>query len=551
MDPDVHTRKVKELKDLLNRKRSLEVQVILEKWHARQQQIRHQPWSRIFPERVAKNSLAKSLREAVKYSWDLGLPDLRPCWLVSPGAASQIFPLSQGLFDLVIFDEASQCPVEQAIPAIYRGKNLLISGDEKQLPPTTFFSASADLGEDEPDESEIDADDQPAEAERRREQRAEEDTLLGCTNLLELAIGKLKQLYLCVHYRSDHPALIEFSNRAFYRGQLESPPAQRVSIEGERPIEFHAVDGQYIDRTNPDEAEHIIRILKNIWAQPGQCPTLGVVTFNQAQRDLIEDRLEQVSSQDDWFRERHQQERDRREQQQDVGFFVKNLENVQGDERDVIIFSTTFGKDGRGQFNRRFGPVAAAGGHRRLNVAITRAKRRVIIVSSMLIDQITKPGVESADRRTPAGYLQLYLKYAQAVSDGKEAESRRILDSLKLAWGSTANRPGPEIETPLERDVRAVLADRGFEVVGGIGEGDFCIDLGVLHRDRKRGYILGIECDGGQHTGRSARISQVWRAGVLQRRGWRLYRIWSTGWWMNREAEIRKLESILAEASAP
>src|SRR5262249_26099443 len=163
-------------------------------------------------------------------------------WLVSPAAASQIFPLNQGLFDLVIFDEASQCPVEQAIPAIYRGKNLVVSGDEKQLPPTSFFSASSDLDE-EPDESDLEADNQPAEKKRRRERRDEEDTLLDCKNLLEMAIGKLKQLYLCVHYRSDHPALIEFSNRAFYNGQLEAVPARKVSIEGYRPIEYHAVNG--------------------------------------------------------------------------------------------------------------------------------------------------------------------------------------------------------------------------------------------------------------------------------------------------------------------
>jgi primosomal replication protein N'' len=185
---------------------------------------------------------------------------------VSPGAASQLFPLEHGLFDLVIFDEASQCPVEQAVPAIYRGKNVLVSGDEKQLPPTTFFSAGTELEEDEVDESEMQADDNPAESQRRRERRAEEESLMGCTDLLEAAIGKLKQLYLCVHYRSDHPALIEFSNRAFYKGQLEAVPARTISIAGARPIEYHAVNGQYTDRTNPDEGKAVVDLLKRFWS---------------------------------------------------------------------------------------------------------------------------------------------------------------------------------------------------------------------------------------------------------------------------------------------
>src|SRR5262249_25536098 len=151
-----------------------------------------------------------------------GLPLLRPCWLVSPAVASQILPLQQGLFDLVIFDEASQCPVELAVPAIYRGKNLLVAGDEKQLPPTTFFSGAAqpeallEAEDEEVEDLEREADSKPAEAVRRRDRRAE-DEVLTCTNLLELGISKLKQLYLSVHYRSDHPALIEFSNQAFYK----------------------------------------------------------------------------------------------------------------------------------------------------------------------------------------------------------------------------------------------------------------------------------------------------------------------------------------------
>jgi hypothetical protein len=546
LTPDVHAGKVRWLKEQLNRKRSLEAPVIRERWLGRQQPVRNEAWGRMFQERTLKSGSGKSLREAVELSWDKGLTALRPCWLVSPGAASQIFPLDQGLFDLVIFDEASQCPVEQASPAIYRGKNLVISGDEKQLPPPPFFSAGAEIDEEEFDEEDLEADTQPAEASRRRDRRAEEETLLGCSNLLELAISKLKQLYLCVHYRSDHPALIEFSNRAFYHGQLEAPPARKASIEGQRPIEYHAVSGQYTDRTNPEEAAHIVGLLKRVWSAPGGSPTLGVVTFNQTQRDLIEDLIEQASVRDEWFAARYREERERRESQQDVGFFVKNLENVQGDERDVMIFSTTFGKDSQGRFFRRFGPVAAAGGHRRLNVAVTRAKKQIIVVGSMAIEQIAPPTDKGAER-TPAGYLQLYLAYAQAISAGKHEEGRRILNSLSPR--PEAERRSAAEETPLEADVRSVLHGLGFQVERGVGDSDFSIDLAVLHPNPKEGYILGIECDGGaKGAGRAARIREVWRPGVLERRGWGLHRVWSWSWWMNREGEMRKLQTALADA---
>ncbi len=374
--PEVHVAKVQRLQDLLARKRSLETQVIRNRWLIKQQAVRTEAWNRMFQERNSKIAPSKSLREAVDLSWDKGLPVLRPCWLVSPSAASQLFPLEHGLFDLVIFDEASQCPVEQAIPAIYRGKNVLVSGDEKQLPPTTFFSAGAGMEEDEIDESEMQADNNPVEVQRRREHRAEEEALMGCTDFLEAAIGKLKQLYLCVHYRSDHPALIEFSNRAFYKGQLEAPPARTISIAGARPIQYHAVNGVYADRTNSEEGKQVIALLKRFWSIAAGSPTLGVVTFNQAQRELIEDLIENECHNDESFNLRCGEERSRKESNQDVGFFVKNLENVQGDERDVMLFSTTFGKDGQGRFFRRFGPVGIAGGHRRLNVAVTRAKSR-------------------------------------------------------------------------------------------------------------------------------------------------------------------------------
>jgi serine/threonine protein kinase len=547
LSPDVQQGKARRLKDLLARKRSLEAEVIRERWLVRQQSCRNEPWGRMFQERNTKGGASKSLREAVELSWDRGLPALRPCWLTSPGAASQIFPLSPGLFDLVIFDEASQCPVEQAVPALFRGKNVVVSGDDKQLPPTAFFSAGAEVDE-EAEDDDLPADEHPAEPQKRRERRDEERMLMECADLLEAAKGKLKQLYLSVHYRSDHPALIEFSNRAFYRGELESPPPRKVSIEGERPIEYHTVNGVYRDRTNPDEAARVVALLKKTWSAPSGSPSLGVVTFNQAQRDLIEELIEKEASADASFGARYREERDRREGNQDIGFFVKNLENVQGDERDVMIFSTTFGRGAQGRFFRRFGPVGVEGGHRRLNVAVTRAKRQVLIVGSMPIEEIAATGQAKAEW-TPASYLRLYLEYARAVSTGNDTEWRKVLDSL--GESPSAARRESTLETPLEADVRAALSRMGYRVERGVGESGFQIDLGVLHPDPRKGYVLGIDCDGGAwYNGRSAHIREVWRPGVLERRGWRLHRVWSSQWWMNREAEERRLQSALDSALA-
>ena len=204
-------------------------------------------------------------------------------------------------------------------------------------------------------------------------------------------------------------------------------------MNGYRPIQYYDVSGLYEQRTNDEEARHVIKALRHLWKSDSPSPTIGVVTFNQPQRDLIEDLLEQECGKDRTFEARYRHEVSREDDNQDVGFFVKNLENVQGDERDVMIFSTTFGKDGKGQFRRYFGPVGAVGGERRLNVAVTRAKQQVIVVSSMPIESVSSalalagaPG----SQLTPACYLQLYLAYARAVSENDHQRIKQILDRL-------------------------------------------------------------------------------------------------------------------------
>jgi hypothetical protein len=547
--PELHAQKVRALQKLIEEKRNLEADVIRAKWLQKQIGHRSAPWKRMFQLRRSKFGEAKRLREAVTLSLPEGLLAMRPCWLVNPGAAAEIFPFIEGLFDLVIFDEASQCPIEHAVPAIFRGKSLVVSGDEKQLPPTSFFMSNWN-GDQTEDESEEEATDNLVSRDEQLE-KLSIDYLLQVDDLLAAAIGNLPERLLSVHYRSRHPALIEFSNRAFYNGRLEAPPARVSSVNGYRPIRFHEVNGLYEHRTNKDEAKIVVDLLKEIWTTGGPTPTIGVVTFNQPQRDLIEDLLGQTCLQDVVLQSRYQQELSREEDNQDVGFFIKNLENVQGDERDVMIFSTTFGRDSKNRFNRRFGPVGAVGGERRLNVAVTRAKEKVVVVSSMPIGEIAtalSADLAPGSQLTPAGYLQLYLAYAKAVADGDEDRIHRILER--------AGRKSPEMKTgdpesPFEEDVREVLEKLGFTVHSQVGDSGFRIDLGVLASDPKHGYILGIECDGAAyHSDRSARLRDVWRAKILRGRGWRLHRIWSTRWWYHRGEEIELLKLTLDSAQS-
>jgi hypothetical protein len=557
--PPIYEKTREELATLLYQKRRCEAEAILERrsWH--QFQAKGCPWARWFQLRSSAQHKAPRMREAIIASLK-NLLAMRPCWLVNPEAAAQIFPLEPGIFDLVIFDEASQCPVEQAVPAIYRGKSLIVAGDAKQLPPTDFFSASigGTGGEKEDDENGQDeeATSEPVQDEAASAQKKlSAQFLLQVEDLLETAIASLRPPaadvgHLMVHYRSEHPDLIEFSNQAFYHGQLESPPSRLSSQTVPRPVVHIDVGGLYADRANRQEAAAVVQLLKGHWAPEAQPPTIGVVTFNYAQRELVESMIEEACQSDAAFAARYEQEKSRTEDNQDVGFFVKNLENVQGDERDVMIFSTTFGRNSDGRFFRRFGPVAAKGGERRLNVAVTRAKQRVIVVSSMPINEISDAlagGASPGTGITPAGYLQLYLAYAKAVSEGDRDGRAKVLSLLSRHVSKA--QPDGEAESPLEIEVRQALEKQGHLVHSQVGESGFRIDLAVLHPEPKRGYVLGIECDGAAyHSDRSARLRDVWREGILRKRGWRIHRIWSTRWWYERAEELTKLHDTLLEA---
>jgi hypothetical protein len=548
LTPATRETKAKRLAELLIEKRNQEAHAVHGRWRRVQRDHRDEPWKCIFQLRRSEKGQAKRLREAVEAGLPHGLLKMRPCWLVNPAVAAQIFPLTQNLFDYVIFDEASQCPLEQAVPAIYRGQTVIVSGDERQLPPTSFFATRVEEGPDAAREEEETASETPVMLKGPDLTKLGEDHLVECEDLLTAAVGVLPEYWLCVHYRSEHPDLIRFSNHAFYDGRLEAPPVPRPARE--RPIAYESVGGSYRRRTNEAEAAALVRMLETLWKQEGDAPSLGVVTFNQPQRELIEDSILEKCSQDESFAARYQKELERRNGNQEMGFFVKNLENVQGDERDVMVFSTTFGPDEQGRFARRFGPVGAVGGERRLNVAVTRARKRVVVLGSMPLNEVAAAlrSAEGAEEGfTPAGYLQLYLAYAQAVSEGDEERAGAIMGRLHRA-AAPESRPSASAGA-LQQDILSVVRELGYRADLGVGDGGFRIDVAVLHPTSSRGYILGIDCDGGAYyADRPARVREVWRPAVLRARGWTLHSIWSNRWWAFRQEEVDRLKAAIEKS---
>jgi len=531
----------------LKRKRQIEVGAIKDRWLTKQSalySLRPSPLVKLKSQLVTRGPNSKRLRQVVNLGAELGLFDLRPCWMMNPNTACQLFALHPGLFDLVVFDEASQCPLEQAIPTIYRGKRIVVAGDEKQLPPTSFFLSMTSVAE-----LEADADTETTEEEIERSLRQD---VLESKDLLSVSTSVLRNSYLDMHYRSEDPALIQFSNKAFYGGRLQCPPSRQARDHAQPAIEVREVGGTYEKQENRREAEAVADLIQEIWANENQSHTIGVVTFNLKQEDLIQNILQERALRLETFRIRYEAECHRQDGQQDVGFFVKNLESVQGDERDVMIFSTTYGKDSSGQFRRFFGPLNAEGGERRLNVAVTRAKKKIYIVTSLPVAQISDLFGAAGSRQVGArvsgrDYLHGYMKYAQAVSSGDivslDIVQAEIAELAKLA-GIPAGRDGATVDadSDFELSVRDALLQQGLLVDTQVGDSGFRIDLAI--RDPKNGgYVLGIECDGRTyHSAFTARARDIWRQQILETRGWNIHRIWSTNWWLDPEAEIQKIK---------
>lgn len=430
------------------------------------------------------------------------LPKLKPCLLMSPLSVAQYLDAGYAQFDLVVFDEASQIPVWDAVGAIARGKQLAVVGDPKQLPPTNFFNKSSD------------SDDGPTGDEQIEDLESILDECLG---------AGMNRLSLQWHYRSRHESLITFSNVAYYDSKLITFPSP---VTDDVAVRFERVSGVYDrggTRTNRAEAEAIVKgIEAHYLSNSKKEQTLGVVTFNQPQQSLIETLLD--------ARRRASSDLDRAiAASSHEPLFIKNLENVQGDERDVIFFSITYGPDAAGKTTMNFGPLNGEGGHRRLNVAISRAREGVVIYSTLMPQQIDLARVRAAGVQDLKNYLEFALKGPRAL----------VEQSMPT---------GREPDSPFETAVIKVLRDRNWVVHPQVGCSGYRIDLGVVDPRAPGRYLVGIECDGrSYHSGATARDRDRLRQHVLEGLGWRIHRIWSTDWWLNPEAEVDKVLARLQE----
>ncbi len=426
------------------------------------------------------------------------LQALCPCMLMSPNSVAQYLAQDNNLFDVVIFDEASQLPTCKAVGALARAKNAVIVGDPKQMPPTAFFAGSG------PDVDDLALDDL--------------DSILDDV----LALGIPSQ-HLQWHYRSTHESLIAFSNSEFYENKMYTFPSAN---DRERHVTAVHVEGVYSKSTNVKEAEAVVQEIVRRFLDPElKKQSIGVVTFNVKQQTLIENLLAKQFQ--------NNAELDIWANSGEDPLFVKNLENVQGDERDVILFSIGYGPDEKGHISMNFGPINKTGGGKRLNVAFSRARVTMTIFASLYSSDI------KVTENSPEGLVAFrdFLKFAE----GQDIQTESSNASVKLA------RAG------ILQSICKTISDHGYQCVTMVGHSDFRVDIAVVDPFEPAKYMMGILLDGdGYRQTKNTRDREIAQISVLKNLGWSLTRVWTIDWWDNREKVINKLlgklDSLKAEA---
>ncbi|GBU24564.1 hypothetical protein R83H12_01198 [Fibrobacteria bacterium R8-3-H12] len=487
----------------------------------------------LYNKKGAKGEKRNSLRKIINTNFNL-FTDFFPIVMLSPTVCSSLIPLLEKIFDIVIFDESSQLRLEDSFAALIRGKIKIISGDSQQMPPSNFFQSSSISIELQEDDFEEDEEEQIENSNNFVDLANSESLLVYAEN------SNYKPSYLDIHYRSQHPDLIQFSNNAFYGGRLIPMPAKNEYT----PIHFIEVNGLYQDQVNEDEAKKVIEILLNI--QPfenGKYPSVGVATFNLLQRNLI---LEKITE----YRLENVEYDKKIAYLETAGLFVKNLENIQGDERDIIIISTTFGKRKDNSFRQNFGPIIQHNGYKLLNVIITRAKHEIFVCTSIPQEFYNSYANRLQQKKnTGSAIFYAYLAYSKAVSENKTDVKESI---LKLLYENCAVKYHQPIEhtiystgseSPFEEEVYCRLAEK-------IGEdrleqqykvGGFRIDIVVKPKQNNKPFIA-IECDGAKyHSSNEAYAWDMFRQSQLEKYGLIFHRIWSTNWWNSPEKELEKL----------
>jgi hypothetical protein len=492
---------------------------------------------RLLEREFQKKMRFRSIRELAAGDSGAVVRDLKPIWLMSPLSVSDTLPIDEGSFDAVVFDEASQIPVEDAVPSLFRAPQVIVVGDRMQLPPTRFFATDAgDADDDELGIAVVDDDG------HRMTVTLDADSFLTQADLA------LPSSTLTWHYRSRSESLIAYSNHAFYEAKLATVPDREfpagelgeIVVGGPqdatanldevlaRPISFHRLPyAVYDQRRNEAEADYIAELVRAVLAS-GTGLTIGIVAFSEAQQGEIDSALAELAAIDPDFAERLDAEQQRVEDGEYVGMFVKNLENVQGDERELIVMSVCYGPGPNGRMRMNFGPINQAGGERRLNVIFSRAKRHMAVISTIEGAAITNTHNDGA------AHLARFLDYAAAESRGSNGGDNVL---------RTLNAPAVDAALAGRSAVASELADRlraaGRRVDVGVGRSNFTIDVGVRGDD---GYELGIIVDPG---GTSVETRTVAEAGVLDAFGWPINRVLVSEWWSSPDEVIARIDEAL------
>lgn len=425
------------------------------------------------------------------------LSRLCPCMLMSPISAAQYLDPKREPFDIVVFDEASQLPTCKAVGVLARGKNAIIVGDPKQMPPTSFFATNT-VDEDNLEEEDL------------------ESILDDCLAL------NMPQSHLLWHYRSRHESLIAFSNSQFYENKLFTFPSVNDRESKVRLVHVDGVFDRGKTRTNKAEAQAVVEEIIRRYREPEPSKqSIGVVTFNISQQHLIDDLLTEACAKDP--------ELEKWAFDGDEPLFIKNLENVQGDERDVILFSIGFGPDETGKIYMNFGPLNRDGGWRRLNVAVSRARCEMVVFSTLRFDQLDLNRTKSEG----VAALRSFLEYAEGRTMAlEEAETQ----TKKTSYTGIAD------------SICTALKEQGYETDLSVGRSEYRIDIGVVDPKNSDQYILGIMLDGSSYgAAKTTRDREITQTSVLSGLGWKIMRVWCMDWWDNNDKELKRIFQTLQD----
>ncbi|RAL26935.1 AAA domain-containing protein [Thermoflavimicrobium daqui] len=456
-------------------------------------------------EQTGKQKRTWPTRKLIHHFAHRGLLEILPVWLVSPETVSSIFPLLKECFDLLIIDEANQCPFEQSIPAIFRSKQVVVIGDDKQLINHRAISTTFEETEAHTESSE---------------------------SLFYYACEAFNKSSLLYHYRSQAEELIHFSNHGFYQGKLQIAPNVHTNLDNP------AISWDKHENENEEAKKVVILLNQLLKSHPDK--SIGIITFHPKQKETITELIETMLKTNNHFSTLYNRAI---EEKIDERIFIKTVEQTQGDVRDFIIFSMGYLKNEKGKVQFYFDTLGLEDGEHYLNIAITRAREHLYVLSSIEPEDIE---LSSTDHQGPI-YLKHFLEYAKAVHRQNKDQVDHIL--WKINGTSKIKR---YMDTPFENQLQTALSRLGYTVVPKVGSSSYTIDLGIVHPEDPHRYILGIECDGAMyHSTSDTKEREVDRHIFLERRGWKIKRVWSRNWWQNPEAVIEEIEEAIDQYLRP